>query len=384
MNQLVRYIPRKIEQRIEKALFSGKVILITGPRRSGKTTMIKEILKRQERRYLYLNGEDISTNELLHRRTAENYRNLLSDKEIMVIDEAQNVPEIGLISKLIHDELPDKCVILSGSSNFELVQKTGEPLTGRKITFELLPFSESELWNEYQPAQRVDALKKRLITGNYPEASLVDSKSERIEYLRELREAYLLKDILKFGNLRNAAKIQNLIRLIALQVGSEVSYHELGRQLSLNKNTVEKYLDLLTKAYVLFRLEGFSRNLRKEITRTSRWYFYDNGILNIVINNMNDLSVRNDVGALWENYIISERMKYKLSERSLTRFYFWRTYDQQEIDLVEEEGTVSRAFEMKWKSERSKIPAAWSKAYPGASYRVIHSGNYMEYVGITP
>lgn len=378
----LHYISRVIEPGIENLLFSGKVILITGPRRVGKTTMIKEILKRQEKKSLYLNGEDISTSELLERRSAENYRKLLSDSDILVIDEAQNIQDIGFIAKLIHDEIPGKCVILTGSSSFELVQKAGEPLTGRKITFELLPFSEAELWETHKVTVRFDELRTRLITGSYPEVSTLESKSDRIEYLRELRDAYLLKDILKFENLRNAGKIQNLLRLLALQVGSEVSLQELGKQLSMSKNTVEKYMDLLSKAYVLFKLEGFSRNLRKEITKTSRWYFYDNGIMNIVLNNLDDLSLRRDIGALWENYIISERLKCKWSERSLTRFYFWRTYDQQEIDLIEEEGDTLRGYEMKWRSEKSKVPAAWLKSYPGASYQVIHSGNYHEFVGI--
>jgi predicted AAA+ superfamily ATPase len=376
------YISRSQEDKIEALLFSGKVLIITGPRRVGKTTMLKRIVEKAGRSFLYLNGEDQSTAELFERRTSENYRNLLADSDMLVIDEAQHVPEIGYIAKLLHDELPDKQVILSGSSSFEIVQKTGEPLTGRKITFELLPFAESELWGSSSPEKRTDLLRRRMVFGNYPEIYLMKSKDVRVEYLRELRDSYLLKDVIKFENLRNAGKILNLLRLVALQVGSEVSYHELGRQLSMSKNTVEKYLDLLSKAYVLYKLEGFSRNLRKEITKSSRWYFFDNGIMNIVLNNLDDLSVRSDVGRLWENYIISERWKYLNISRQLARLHFWRTYDQQEIDLVEERGEALSAYEMKWKPQKQNPPMAWLKSYPQSTYQVICPDNYHGFVGI--
>lgn len=379
---LSSYISRSQEDKIEALLFSGKVLIITGPRRVGKTTMLKRIVEKAGRPFLYLNGEDQSTAELLERRTAENYRNVLADSDMLVIDEAQHVPEIGLIAKLLHDELPDKQVILSGSSSFEIVQKTGEPLTGRKITFELLPFAESELWGTSSPEKRTDLLRRRMVFGNYPEIYLMKSKDERVEYLRELRDSYLLKDVVKFENLRSAGKILNLLRLVALQVGSEVSYHELGRQLSMSKNTVEKYLDLLSKAFVLYKLEGFSRNLRKEITKSSRWYFFDNGIMNIVLNNLDDLSLRSDVGRLWENYIISERWKYLNISRQLARLHFWRTYDQQEIDLVEERGEALSAYEMKWKSQKQNPPVAWLKSYPQSTYQVICPDNYHGFVGI--
>ena len=376
------YISRSQEDKIKALLFSGKVLIITGPRRVGKTTMLKRIVEKAGRPFLYLNGEDQSTAELLERRTSENYRNVLADSDMLVIDEAQHVPEIGFIAKLLHDELPEKQVILSGSSSFEIVQKTGEPLTGRKITFELLPFAESELWGSSSPEKRTDLLRRRMVFGNYPEIYLMKSKDVRVEYLRELRDSYLLKDVVKFGNLRNAGKILNLLRLVALQVGSEVSYHELGRQLSMSKNTVEKYLDLLSKAYVLYKLEGFSRNLRKEITKSSRWYFFDNGIMNIVLNNLDDLSLRSDVGRLWENYIISERWKYLNISRQLVRLHFWRTYDQQEIDLVEERGEALSAYEMKWKSQKQNPPKAWLKSYPQSTYQVICPDNYHGFVGI--
>jgi predicted AAA+ superfamily ATPase len=376
------YISRIQESKIEESLFAGKVIIITGPRRVGKTTMLKRMLNKLHTPNLFLNGEDLSTAELFERRTVENYSSLLSEVDLLIVDEAQHVEGIGYVAKLIHDELPDKQVILSGSSSFELVQKTGEPLTGRKITFELLPFSESELWNQNSPEKRRDLQRSRLIFGCYPEPYLMHSKNDRIEYLRELRDSYLLKDVMKFENLRNASKILNLLRLIALQIGSEVSFHELGKQLSMSKNTVEKYLDLLSKAYVLYKLEGFSRNLRKEITKSSRWYFVDNGIMNIVLNNLDDLALRSDVGRLWENYMISERKKYLNATRQLTRQFFWRTYDQQEIDLVEEQGTALAAYEMKWRFQKKNVPMAWLRHYPDATYQVISPDTFQSFVGL--
>ena len=303
-------------------------------------------------------------------------------KKMLVIDEAQHVPDIGYITKLIHDELPGKQVILSGSSSFEILQHTGEPLTGRKITFELLPFSETELWETAAPQKRIDLLRRRMVFGNYPEVYLDQSNASKMEYLRELRDSYLLKDVLKFEQLRNADKVMDLLHLIALQVGSEVSYLELGKQLSMSKNTVEKYLDLLSKAYVIYKLEGFSRNLRKEITKSSRWYFYDNGIMNIILNNLDDLSLRRDTGRLWENYIISERLKYLSTIHQLSRLYFWRTYDQQEIDLVEEHGETLSAFEMKWKHQSKGAPKAWKNAYPDSTFKMISPETYPAFVGI--
>jgi len=377
------YIPRSHEERIKELFFEGKVIVLTGPRRVGKTTLLKNILKHSGKSYMFLNGEDRSISELFERRTTENYKSILSDADLLVIDEAQHIPGIGYIAKLIHDELPEKQVILSGSSSFEIIQHTGEPLTGRKITFELLPFSESELSETAAPQKRIDLLRRRMVFGNYPEVYLDQSSASRTEYLRELRDSYLLKDVLKFEQLRNAGKVIDLLRLVAMQVGSEVSYLELGKQLSMSKNTVERYLDLLSKAYVIYKLEGFSRNLRKEITKSSRWYFYDNGIMNIVLNNLDDLSLRKDTGRLWENYIISERLKYLNTSRQLSRVYFWRTYDQQEIDLVEERGESLSAFEMKWKHQSKPPPKAWMKAYPDSTFEVISPDSYLPFVGIT-
>jgi len=377
------YITRSYEARIKELFFGGKVIIITGPRRAGKTTLLKTVVEQSGISHMFLNGEDRSTSELFERRTAEHYRAILSDIDLLVIDEAQHVPDIGYIAKLIHDELPGKQVILSGSSSFEIIQQTGEPLTGRKITFELLPFSEAELWETSAPQKRNDLLRRRMVFGNYPEVYLDQSNASRMEYLRELRDSYLLKDVLRFEQIRNAGKVIDLLRLIAMQVGSEVSYLELGKQLSMSKNTVEKYLDLLSKAYVIYKLEGFSRNLRKEITKSSRWYFYDNGIMNIVLNNLDDLSQRRDTGRLWENYIISERLKYLNTGRQLRRIYFWRTYDQQEIDLVEERGESLSAFEMKWKHQSKGAPKAWKNAYPESTFEVITPESYLPFVGIT-
>ncbi len=380
--RIPHYINRLQEGSISRQLFAGRVIVISGPRRVGKTTLLKQIVAQSGKSCKILNGEDLSTAEVLERRTVENYRSLLSDFEMLVVDEAQHIPEIGLIAKLIHDELPEKQVILSGSSNFDLVQKTGEPLTGRKRLFELLPFAEAELWTEIPAERKTDQLRQRLVYGNYPEIFLLSSRQDKEEYLRDLRESYLMKDILKFENLKSSDKVMSLLRLVALQVGSELSYLELGKQLGMSKNTVEKYLDLLSKAYVVYRIEGFSRKLRKEISKSSRWYFYDNGIMNIVANNLDDLAIRNDTGRLWVNYVIGERLKHNLIRRDLSRMYFWRTYDRQEIDLIEERGQALSAYEMKWKERHCAAPRAWANAYPDSTFQVINPENFHSFVGI--
>jgi len=219
-----------------------------------------------------------------------------------------------------------------------------------------------------------------LVYGNYPELINLPERNQKLNYLQEIVNSYLLKDILAFENIRNSSKILNLLRLVAFQIGSEVSFQELGNKLSLSKNTVEKYLDLLSKVYILHKLEGFSRNLRKEISKNTKWYFYDNGIRNILINNMNPIELRNDIGILWENYIISERIKYQNYNQILSKNYFWRTYDQQEIDWIEERGGNLFAYEMKWKPQKTKIPAGWSKTYPESKFKIITSENYLDWI----
>ena len=374
-------ISRILFDKILSSLRPGKVVVLLGARRVGKTFLIKEIIKRVSEPYLFLNGEEFSTRELLERRTVKNYLAVLGDKKLIIIDEAQKIPEIGNILKLMVDGIDDLKIIATGSSAFDLQNKAGEPLTGRKITLNLYPLSEKELFVLEPIVNRKDNLQARLIFGNYPESYNLNSFEDKLIYLNDLITSYLLRDILTFENIKNSSKLINLLRLIAFQIGGEVSLHELAKQLQLSRNTVEKYLDLLTKVFILFKLDGYSGNLRKEVVKSSKWYFYDNGVRNAVIANLNPLNFRNDLGALWENYMISERMKYQSYSGMIVNNYFWRTYDQQEIDLVEEREGNLFAYEMKWNESKVKIPTAWQKAYPEAQYKVITQENYFDWIG---
>jgi predicted AAA+ superfamily ATPase len=373
-------IKRTIFNIVLNSITPGKVVIVLGARRTGKTVLLKKISEEVKEPFLFLNGEDFSTIDLLERRTVNNYKTLLGNRKILFIDEAQKIPDIGMKLKLMVDEINDLKIIITGSSAFDIIGNTGEPLTGRKTTLKLFPLSEKELFDFESIIDQKDNLLKRLVYGNYPELYLLKNENEKALYLKELINSYLLKDILSLDNFKNSGKIINLLRLLAYQVGSEVSLNELARQLQLSRNTIEKYLDLLSKVFVLFKLEGFSRNLRKEISKSSKWYFYDNGIRNTLIANFNPLNLRNDSGQLWENYIISERMKYQEYNNMIVNNYFWRTYDQQEIDLIEEREGKLFAYEMKWNMGSSKLPAAWKKAYPDSEYKVISLQNYQEWV----
>lgn len=374
-------ISRSIEDKLIKSLVPNKVIVLLGPRRIGKTVLLNRLLSNVSDPYLFLNGEDATTHELLSRRTVQNYKNVLGGKNLLVIDEAQNIENIGLILKLMVDSINGLRIIVTGSSAFDIANVTGEPLTGRKKTFHLYAISEKEYRNIEDPTQYKDNLEKRLIYGNYPELTYLESKEEKVEYLNEILNSYLLKDILTLDKIRNSSKIFNLLRLIAFQVGNEVSYQELGNQLGLSKNTVERYLDLLTKVFVLHKLSGFSKNLRKEVTKSSKWYFYDNGLRNILIANMNPISLRNDIGQLWENYLISERLKQQTYDSKIVNRYFWRTYSGQEIDLIEERDGRLDGYEIKWSNNRKvKPPPKWTTTYDNATFQAINRTNFYDWI----
>ena len=374
-------INRIIEKQIIKSLIPNKVIVLVGPRRVGKTVLVNQIIKSLNESHLLLNGEDFRTLNLLEKRSIQNYRNLLGDKRLLIIDEAQKIPDIGNKLKLMIDHIEGLRILVTGSSAFDIANYTGEPLTGRKITYNLYALSEQELNQIENIIEKKDNLEQRLVYGNYPELIHISGQEDKAECLREVINSYLLKDILAFGNIRNSDKIFDLLRLIAYQIGGEVSLQELGKQLSMSKNTVEKYLDLLSKVFVIHKLGGFSRNLRKEVTKNSRWYFYDNGLRNLLIANINPIGMRNDIGMLWENYVISERIKFQRYNKMIVNNYFWRTYDQQEIDWVEEREGNLFGFEFKWNAKRKvKVPGAWKREYEKAEFKVINQDNYLDWV----
>ena len=279
------------------------------------------------------------------------------------------------------DNFPDLKIIAAGSSVFDLANKLGEPLVGRKNTLYLYPFAQMEFQNTENYLETKNKLEERMIFGSYPELEQYSIWDDKRNYLNEIVNSYLFKDILTFEGIRQADKIIDLLRLIAFQVGKEVSLQELGSQLQMGKNTVERYLDLLSKVFVIFKLKGFSRNLRKEVSKMNRWYFYDNGIRNAIIGNFNRFNLRNDVGELWENYLISERIKFQNNIGMFVTNYFWRTYTQQEIDWIEEENGQLRAYEFKWNNKRKiKVPLSWSEAYPKAIFKLITNENYLDLI----
>lgn len=373
-------VNRILLDKIKDRLTPNKAILIFGARRVGKTVMMRKIVQEYAGRTMMLNGEDYDTLALLENRSAANYRHLFEGIDLLAIDEAQNIPQIGSVLKLIVDEVPGIRVLASGSSSLDLLNKTGEPLVGRSVQFILTPFSQREIAQTETSLETRQNLEARLIYGSYPEVVMMDSYERKTDYLRDIVGAYLLKDILAIDGLKSSNKMRDLLRLIAFQMGSIVSYEELGKQLGMSKTTVEKYLDLLEKVFVIYRLGAYSRNLRKEIAKAGKWYFYDNGIRNAIIGAFSPLSIREDAGALWENYIIGERRKANFNDGLHKEFYFWRTYDKQEIDLIEESDGGLTALEFKWGNKMPAVPKAFREAYQHAEFHVINRDNYQEFI----
>lgn len=372
-----------MQSEIEKRIKPQKVMLLFGARRVGKTVLLRQIVEGwQNGKTLLLNGESMDTTRILENKTTANYKRIFSGISLLAIDEAQHIPGIGMKLKFIVDELPDISVIATGSSSFELHNQAGEPLVGRSTQFILPPLSESEISSEESNFEIMANTDHRLVYGHYPELLSIDSERDKREYLEDVADAYLLRDILMLDGVKNSQKIHDLLRLIAWQVGSEVSLDELGKQLSLSRNTVERYLDLLQKAFVIYRLGGFSRNLRKEVSKASKWYFQDNGIRNAVLRDFRPYSERTETerGALWENFIISERIKRNLNQRMGLNFYFWRTYSNQEIDLIEENGPDIEAFEIKAGKKIPKVPRPFTEGYPSAPFSYINRDNYLDFI----
>ncbi|MCE7863721.1 MAG: ATP-binding protein [Bacteroidetes bacterium CHB5] len=372
---------RILTKLIQKALVPGKAVVLLGARRTGKTYLVNQLIESVGKsKCLLLNGEDMLVQQQLSQRSVTNYKQLVAGYKYLIIDEAQKLPEAGLILKLMVDELKELRILATGSSMFDLNNKLGEPLTGRKTEFRLFPLAQIE-YAQYEDAlTRQRLLDEKLIFGCYPEVSNLRTTKQKQDYLRELTSAYLYKDILALENLRNADKIFNLLKLVAWQVGHEVSLEELGRNLQMSKNTVERYLDLLTKVFILFKLEGYSRNLRKEIVKTKRWYFHDNGIRNAIVANFAAFTQREDTGLLWENYLASERLKVQHYQRIHANNYFWRTHDRQEIDWVEERTGKLFGYEFKLTNNKVKAPKAWREAYPDAKFTVVNKENFEQFV----
>lgn len=373
-------IKRYILPKIKQDLTSDKVIVIYGPRQVGKTTLLSELKNNFKEKTLFMSGEDRFVQEWLSSRSIAILKKNIGDYKILVIDEAQHIDQIGLNLKLIVDHLENVKVIATGSSSFELANQIGEPLVGRKWQFDLFPIAQIELKEREDYLSTKENLPERLIFGSYPEVITTINLNKKKQLLNSIVDNYLFKDILALKELKKPQKLVDLLKLLAFQIGKEVSVSELANNLNVNFSTVERYLDLLTKIFIIIRVDGFSRNLRKEITKNSRYYFYDNGIRNALISNFNDLKTRNDIGQLWENYIILERLKKRTYTQIFANQYFWRTYDQKEIDLVEEREGKLFGYEIKWGSKKVKEPKIWRETYPNAEFKVINQENYLDFI----
>ena len=370
-----------IQRRLENELLSkwdlDKVILLTGARQVGKTTLLKKICS-SKGNFLYINGDDAQYRAQLENAGEQVLRRIIQDNKIVFVDEAQRIKDIGLMLKIIHDQIPNIKLIASGSSALELFNTLNEPLTGRKFHLKIYPISWDEIvdYNGYLKA--ISQLENHLIFGTYPE---ILAKPERAqEIIGELTDSYLYKDLLNYKGIRKPEVLDKLLLALALQVGSEVNYNELSRTIGLDRATIEQYISLLEKTYVLFRLNPLSRNLRTEINTSRKIYFYDNGIRNSIINNFNGLNTRNDRGALWENFLISNRIKHLAYSKKPTRFYFWRTYQQQEIDWIEERNGQFYAYEFKYKPKKVKFSKTFLDKYNPIETKIIHKDNFDEFL----
>lgn len=366
---------------LDEYLEPNKVLIIYGPRRVGKTTLLQTYLSRTRLKYKSAVGDDVPTQRLLSSRNVNLIKEYLEGYELFALDEAQYIPNIGQALKIIVDQIPGIHVFVTGSSSFELAGQASEPLTGRKRILKLYPFAQTELLSLHNRFELRQELEERLIFGSYPDVVTARTIKARIEAVSEIANSYLMKDILAFERVRNSGKIWDLLKLLAFQVGSEVSHNELSRSLGVDVKTVQRYIDLLEKSFVLYRLGGFSRNLRKEVTQKAKYFFLDNGIRNAIIAQFNRLDQRDDVGQLWENFMTMERIKYLTYASEVANLYFWRTYSQQVIDLVEERGKQLDGYEFKWSPKKAvKAPLEWINNYPGASFTVVTRENYQKIV----
>ena len=373
-------IKRSLIKGIQENMFSGKAIFILGARQTGKTTLIREIQKLYKEPSIYLNCDE----PIVHSRLTADvntalWKQIIGNNKILFIDEAQRIKNIGIKLKLVTDNLKNVQLVVTGSSSFDLANEIKEPLTGRKWEYFLFPISWGELKNHQDFLERAGQLEQRLIYGMYPE--LITSPGQEIKILNTLSGSMLYRDLLSFRGIRKPDLLENLLRALALQVGQEVSFNELSSLLQVDKNTVITYINLLEQAYIIFRLQPLSRNIRNEISTSRKIYFYDNGIRNSLIANFNPLNLRNDVGALWENFLVSERMKYNHYNNKYLNIYFWRTHNRQEIDFIEEYGGKMYAYEFKWGSSRKfRFPEVLLKTYPVQSTSIINNENFEKFI----
>jgi uncharacterized protein len=367
-------IERALQKTLANRLFKGKALLVFGARQTGKSTLAEALLHAQTDEWLTLNGDDADVREALSNSTSTKLKAIIGTKKILLIDEAQRIPNIGLSLKIITDQIKDVQVIATGSSSFELSSQVNEPLTGRKYEFMLYPLSFGEMVKHHGLLEEKRQIEQRMVYGYYPE--IVTSPGEEKERLKLLAGSYLYKDLLMLEQIKKPELLEKLLKALALQVGNEVSYTEIGQLVGSDRKTIEKYIDLLEKAFVIFQLPAFSRNVRNEIKKGKKVYFYDCGIRNAIISNFNALGNRTDVGALWENFAVAERIKFLAYSGVDFKHYFWRTTQQQEIDLIEEKDNSLEALEFKWnKNAKARIPQTFSENYPGATAKVITPDN---------
>lgn len=372
-------LPRAID--ISSHLQQGKVLIIYGARQVGKTTLVKSFLEQSGLSYQFYTGDDLSFSSDFSKCELQKIKQIVTGIDLLVIDEAQKIENVGTALKLVVDHFPDKYVIVTGSSSFDLANSTEEPLTGRKNIITLFPISLKEIHQTTTPYELDKQIENFLIYGSYPEVVTTENIRQKENRITEIKNSYLIKDILEFQRLKRPHVILDLLKLIAFQIGNQVSTVELGKQLGLDKKTVQRYLDLLEKSFVLVPLSGFSRNLRKEVSKMKMYYFMDLGIRNAVIANFNTLNLRNDVGQLWENYMLIERMKRNAYQNRSVNYYYWRTYDQKEIDLIEESGGILNGFEFKFNPKsKVKSPEEWLNSYKNAEFNIISQENYQEFL----
>jgi len=373
-------IYRFIEKEIIKALEPGIVVGLFGARRTGKTVLMNKIKNKIGKKVLFIQGEDLNSAEILGSQRLDQLRRFVDGYDYLFIDEAQKIPRVGVSLKLIVDNIPGLSVFVTGSSSFGLRGEIGEPLVGRSRYFHLYPIAELE-WSRTEDFLKAkENLEPRLIYGSYPQVALADSFEGKKDALESIKNGYLLKDILECDNIKDSIFVLNLLRQIAFQIGHDISYSELATNANVHAKTVMRYLELLEKSFVIFSLPGFSKNLRSEYNRTPRYYFWDNGIRNAIISNYNALNLRDDAGVLWENYCISERIKAADYKKIYSNKYFWRTYDQKEIDYIEERGGKLFGYEFKYGFGSAKPPKLFLQTYPGSEYTVINRDNYRDFL----